>query len=200
MWWFYGWSGFWNMIYSACSCATFQDKRSWATHYPPRLNSTSLPFSSKKILETSECQYGRHFPSPVIRQTWPKNCRLNFPHPPWAKKRTAAKCQEDSEGLLLVPDPHEPGSSKQSPCDRAERSCLAKQQIWSVGWKAYIDNQSSQRKKTHKTQIRSLSLKGGKATKFKSGSFCPKQSRTNSERDRYTVKPELLIRERATCM
>ena len=87
MWWFYGWSGLWNMIYSGCSCATFQDKRSWATNYPPELNSISLPFSSKKILETSVFPVRKAFPSPVIRQTWPKNCRLNFPHPPWAKKK-----------------------------------------------------------------------------------------------------------------
>lgn len=40
------------------------------------------------MLETSECQYEGIFHPQSSRQTWPKNCRLNFPHPPWAKKRT----------------------------------------------------------------------------------------------------------------
>ena len=189
MWWFYGWSGFWNMINSACSCATFQDKRSWATHYPPQLNPTSLPFSSKKNPPDLAKKLPAKLPTSSLSQ----------------KKDTAAAAGNGKMSRrfwrLVVPDP-QLGSSKQSPCDRAERSYLAKCATanlicWleRIYWQPIIPT-----KKTHKTQIRSLSLKGGKATKFKSGSFCAKQSRTNSERDRYTVKPELLIRERATCM
>lgn len=150
----------------------------------------------------------RHFPSPVIPPDLAKKLPAKLPTSSLSQKKdtaaagqsSMAKCQGDSEGLLFqIPNlVHQNKAIVTGLKDHVSPN--VQQQIWSVGWKEYIDNQSSHPKKTHKTQIRSLSLKGGKATKFKSGSFCAKQSRTNSERDHYTVKPELLIRERATCM
>ena len=156
MWWFYGWSGFWNMINSACSCATFQDKRSWATHYPPQLNPTSLPFSSKKNPPDLAKKLPAKLPTSSLSQ----------------KKDTAAaagnaKCQGDSEGLLfqILNLVHQNKALVTGLKDHISPN--VQQQIWSVGWKEYIDNQSSQRKKL--TRLK-LGLFHSKAAKLPSSS------------------------------